>query len=729
MKVRLSVRSKKTMTVIKKLGAIALGSILVASTLAVGFSQLTVKDAIMKLGAPGTDFWIVVGKDARVDDVLAGIDIAARFAEFAATQKTLAGTTDYTVKGWDARLELNSQNLGTGLPGFMGSYDKNVLQQLKEIVVQKLGTGTYSGNQEKVSVGTSVNLAARIYGNTTLALAFSENPTDPYITYYVDLTNAGGGIDPNEVNPASGKVVKLKLAGKDMIITGIDVSNQKVKLLDGFGPEWMSVGDVKNITGTNYKIRLDNVIGFGSDAIVQLSVIDDQGRAYPMALSPNQYDVEPTTGVKVFVVRGFGFGEPKMAYIAAGLEKEVDANTRIDNIFKWHVQFSGGKLTEIGYALYPNETVYLDVGKSIAFPNNYLKLTNLGLTLTDKDYLATVKVRVVDIDANKVDKGTGASCGSSTDTFSSVALEVSGVSAYDSSNNIYDKVYGIFKTTSGSEATLIAHWDSTNNKYVCFTSGSISLGSTDLKIPSTGHPSPSTTQYGLKILKSSSDYITITVDTDTNKKVLTNVAGNGELAHGITPTTDVIGKYNNTYVYTAFGHKLFVTSDAKEFRLYWTPVQGYLRVALGDVVTTTVGGGTYKELDVSKLSVQVAKFDDEVATDSSLAKNLVVVGGPYVNKVAAALLNIPYQAGDQITAYYESLGAVNKGLVKAFDNAFGSGKVALLVAGWRAEDTRLAASVLQQYDKFLADLAQGHTLVIGGTVESPSISTPTTASE
>ncbi|MEM5821250.1 MAG: S-layer protein [Candidatus Aenigmatarchaeota archaeon] len=155
-------------------------------------------------------------------------------------------------------------------------------------------------------------------------------------------------------------------------------------------------------------------------------------------------------------------------------------------------------------------------------------------------------------------------------------------------------------------------------------------------------------------------------------------------------------------------------------------MKGYLRVVLGEVTQQVVGGGKYKELDVTKLSVPVAKFDDEVPTDASLTKNLVVVGGPYVNRVAAALLNIPYQAGDQIKAYYESLGAMNKGLVKAFDNVFGSGKVALLVAGWRAEDTRLTASVLQQYDKFLAQLAQGDTLVIGGTVESPTITAPQT---
>ncbi|MEM5832203.1 MAG: hypothetical protein QXT38_02745, partial [Candidatus Aenigmatarchaeota archaeon] len=72
------------MTLIKKLGALAIGSILLASSVVpLAQSELTIKDAIAKLGRPGTDFWIVVGKDrAHVIDTLTAADIALRFAEF-----------------------------------------------------------------------------------------------------------------------------------------------------------------------------------------------------------------------------------------------------------------------------------------------------------------------------------------------------------------------------------------------------------------------------------------------------------------------------------------------------------------------------------------------------------------------------------------------------------------------------------------------------------------------
>ncbi|MEM5831380.1 MAG: hypothetical protein QXO40_04210, partial [Candidatus Aenigmatarchaeota archaeon] len=426
------------MTLVKKLGAIALGSILLAATLVPLVSaQLNVKAAVERLGAPG-DYWIVVGKDAAVDDVIAGIDLATRFAGFATTEKQLTGTKEYEVKGWDARLVLYSNYLELGLPGFIDIYDKNVLPQLKDNLVVRNGTRTISGVAEYVTLGkdgqNSIPLASEIYANSTLAIAFGSNE---YLTYYVALdSDCSKNI---YADATQGLLVRFKLAGKDVVVS--EVGNNKVKLLSGFGPEWINAGDVRDVTGTSYKLRLDNVIGFGSDAIVQLSVIDEKGVAYPLALYPGQYDVEPTTGVKVVVLRAFGYGDTKMAYLVAGVESEVKDGDRLDNIFQWYVNTSCtvdgvNYLAEIGYKLAPNETVYLEPGQTIAFPNNYLKLQYLGLTLTEKDYLATVNFRVVEIDRTKVDLKDA----------NSTAVEISGVPLY-TGTKAYSKLYAVFNNS------------------------------------------------------------------------------------------------------------------------------------------------------------------------------------------------------------------------------------------------------------------------------------------
>ena len=64
--------------VIKKIGAIGLGALMAGATLAAGVLAATkLSDFPTFLGEPGTDFWIVVGKDAAASDVVGAVDIAA----------------------------------------------------------------------------------------------------------------------------------------------------------------------------------------------------------------------------------------------------------------------------------------------------------------------------------------------------------------------------------------------------------------------------------------------------------------------------------------------------------------------------------------------------------------------------------------------------------------------------------------------------------------------------
>jgi hypothetical protein len=79
--------------------------------------------------------------------------------------------------------------------------------------------------------------------------------------------------------------------------------------------------------------------------------------------------------------------------------------------------------------------------------------------------------------------------------------------------------------------------------------------------------------------------------------------------------------------------------------------------------------------------------DSEVAQASGM--NLVVVGGSAINSVAADLLDGTYSEA----AFTEATGVGNgQFLIQSFDR--GSGNVALLVAGYAAEDTTKAATYL-----------------------------------
>lgn len=656
-------------------------SILLATTLVALASAATLGDFP---GILGPEYVIVIGRNAAVDDVLSAIDLATRLAELATKEVTLPGAVQYEVRGWDARINLHDKNLTQGLPGMLINFDRNVLPQLKVLVVRN-GTQTLTNVPEKVTYLLS-NLSNAVYENTTLQLVLAANT--PYFEYYINLSGKEVYADATK-----GIISRITLAGQQFAISSIGTDS--VTILKGFGPEWISVGTVRELAGTNYKVRLDDVIGFGEDAFVRVSVLDENNNVVAATgLYPGQYDVVPVgdTEIKVVVLRAFGFGDQKMAYMVAGVEETVSKNKQIDKLFVWTVETKNGLLRKIGYRLQPNETVYLNPGESIVFPNNYLKLTYIGLTSSDKDYLATIKTEIVSIDGTKV---------TALNVANNTAIKVYGVPIY-SSSKAYSEVYVVY---NGTNATL-AERNSTG--YYVPISDSLTLGATglDLNVNTTIADNNVEIRIGRNL----------TIKYSIVNGNVTSVVGSEDWLLGV----DAVQSKGNV-VYTAFGHKVKVSNDAKVVEASWTPVQVFARLVLGEARQKTTEGGTIKQLDVTKLSKPVARFDDQVTLDSGLTTNLVVVGGPVVNRVAAKLLGVEYGNFTAAQKYFEKANAIDKAIIKLVENVAGSGKNAIVIAGWRASDTRLACQLLQQYDKHTAELAGKTGVVVGGILESPTI--------
>jgi len=115
--------------------------------------------------------------------------------------------------------------------------------------------------------------------------------------------------------------------------------------------------------------------------------------------------------------------------------------------------------------------------------------------------------------------------------------------------------------------------------------------------------------------------------------------------------------------------------------------------------TTTTGGDSF---NVIKVTADVARLDTELSATDKTNSDLIVVGGPCVNKVAADLLGKTYPAcaDETATTDADALSKTgipkNAAIVKVFADKYATGKVAVLVAGWRAQDTDLAAQAVQQ---------------------------------
>jgi len=141
------------------------------------------------------------------------------------------------------------------------------------------------------------------------------------------------------------------------------------------------------------------------------------------------------------------------------------------------------------------------------------------------------------------------------------------------------------------------------------------------------------------------------------------------------------------------------TSGPSDFLLEMpeNQAQVMLYVTSGSTSSVMTADGTLAQVQV----VDASKMDSEVADVT--AQNLIVVGGPCVNTVAAELLGNPANCADGFTP-----GVAR---VKWFDN---SGAYAMLVAGYSGEDTRLAGRVISHR----ADELTGDEVEIEGTTYS-----------
>lgn len=103
-------------------------------------------------------------------------------------------------------------------------------------------------------------------------------------------------------------------------------------------------------------------------------------------------------------------------------------------------------------------------------------------------------------------------------------------------------------------------------------------------------------------------------------------------------------------------------------------------------------------------------LDTQVTTPANY--NLILVGGPAVNKLSAQFLGVTYPA------YGEASGLKSgEALLSLKDNG---DKVALIVAGWAGEDTQRAATVLKNYEAYKSKL-MGSEVKVSGTIASPTI--------
>ncbi len=132
---------------------------------------------------------------------------------------------------------------------------------------------------------------------------------------------------------------------------------------------------------------------------------------------------------------------------------------------------------------------------------------------------------------------------------------------------------------------------------------------------------------------------------------------------------------------------------------------------------------------VIPVTTDVAKLDTEIGNYEKQNYDLIVVGGPCVNKIAAELLGDAsvYENHPACDNLFTSIAGENAAIVKVFPNVFAKGKTAVLVAGWNRDATKKAAMMLQsgELDSYNVSAVK----ITDSTVEELTVEAPTQTAE
>jgi len=126
------------------------------------------------------------------------------------------------------------------------------------------------------------------------------------------------------------------------------------------------------------------------------------------------------------------------------------------------------------------------------------------------------------------------------------------------------------------------------------------------------------------------------------------------------------------------------------------------------VVSSGSTGGSIVMAAVDKAPSPV--LDTEVSNKA--ADNLILVGGPAVNKLSAEFLGLTYPA-------YGADSGISSGeaILSLKENG---NKVAMVVAGYESGDTVRASRVLRDYSAYKSNL-KGSEVTVKGTTSNPTV--------
>jgi hypothetical protein len=648
------------------------------------------------------DFVIVVGSTADPADIVGAINVAARLGGEPGEVVTLSGTGAGISGGKSEDIALGSElNASTGLgetftdSKISGLLDARITHGDEDYDIHEelvLGTGlriTVTGESGvDDEFGSDVVLTTADEGLFKYCYVFEDDIEWEYL-------------DGTTTNSLADKKLEITFLGQDLEITGFDADSitlqlgSKVSLGEG---DTVVVGTDTVEVGSIYSETVEISVGSYTEFVDEDTETEIGDSGVFVEIETIAYSSDDPALSKIIARVGTDVGETYND--GDSMELFGEPSKINDAEWVWEIDMNNTAASDYLCAVHNQDRTDVDdgppgVGEYIELPNDYGKVGIVELTVDTYGEYRVIYDDNVDYEAGDLSDNNEVIMFESRDTAENEGFKIGSEEA----EVVYINGTGFIGYLNEDSEVEGVSGSTFSIAFEDYTAAVTWLTGADGRI----------------------DNVTITEE-ESGNAIRIDVSDSGSIIDGLGGTekdadgTDVLydGVQLGTREYdirTIDGIKIDDPSsngDSDRVIFFFPGDEVLATTALIGPEGAVTGGVAGQSVErVVPIKASVAKLDTDVA-DAAAEPNLILVGGPCVNKLTAEALGLTFP-----TCGVEAADALDissgEAAIKLVEDVFKTGKVALVVAGYDAADTVRACGKLQNYEA--ADLT-GMNLVV-----------------
>ena len=196
-----------------------------------------------------------------------------------------------------------------------------------------------------------------------------------------------------------------------------------------------------------------------------------------------------------------------------------------------------------------------------------------------------------------------------------------------------------------------------------------------------------------------------------------DIANSPSFTASVTSNPTVSGSTQSRYMDVYGSYITYDSTAPGTFSVSYPSAQAQAVVGVGSMPSSSGGavGGSITTETVLPITADVVKLDTQVSESDKSGYDLVLFGGSCVNEITAEVMGLSFPTCGAASGVPEDAA-----MIEVFVDHFATGKSVLVIAGWGADETDLAARVVQLGFPGATDAQKAEAkLSVSGSVSSP----------